>query len=98
MDDPRSSQSGGASMGDTDMSEAATEDQDLAFGKFVHLLQYIHTYMRSHTYIYDWIMHKLFAAFVVQTPASYHCYWQPLLQKALVILSDLTPFMQMEFH
>ncbi|KAJ8620267.1 hypothetical protein MRB53_028796 [Persea americana] len=31
MDDPRSSQSGEASMGDTDMSEAATEDQDLAF-------------------------------------------------------------------
>ncbi|RWR95061.1 26S proteasome non-ATPase regulatory subunit 4 [Cinnamomum micranthum f. kanehirae] len=31
MDDPRSSQSGGTSMGDTDMSEAATEDQDLAF-------------------------------------------------------------------
>lgn len=53
MDDPRSSQSGEASMGDTDMSEAATEDQDLAFGKFVHLLQYIHTYMHAHTCIYD---------------------------------------------
>lgn len=52
MDDPRSSQSGGASMGDTDMSEAATEDQDLAFGKFVHLLQYIHTYIHACTYIH----------------------------------------------
>lgn len=38
MDDPRSSQSGGASMGDTDMSEAAMEDQDLAFGKFARIL------------------------------------------------------------
>ncbi|XP_077219851.1 regulatory particle non-ATPase 10 [Tasmannia lanceolata] len=31
MDDPRSSQSGGVSVGDTDMSEATTEDQELAF-------------------------------------------------------------------
>ncbi|OVA19845.1 von Willebrand factor [Macleaya cordata] len=31
MDDPRSSQSGGISMGDTDMSEATKEDQELAF-------------------------------------------------------------------
>ncbi|KAL5986030.1 hypothetical protein ACLOJK_028020 [Asimina triloba] len=31
MDDPRSSQSGGASAGDMDMPEATTEDQELAF-------------------------------------------------------------------
>ncbi|XP_068640269.1 26S proteasome non-ATPase regulatory subunit 4 homolog isoform X2 [Aristolochia californica] len=31
MDDPRSNQSGGAAVGDTDMSEATADDQELAF-------------------------------------------------------------------